>query len=72
MAMLDRLAVRPLLDGVRGAPPADLDAVADAIVSLSALALDLGPSLAALDVNPLIAGPGGCVAVDALVVARSA
>ena len=72
LAMLDRLAVRPLLDGVRGAPPADLDAVADAIVSLSALALDLGPSLAALDVNPLIAGPGGCVAVDALVVARSA
>ena len=72
MAMLDRLAVRPLLDGVRGARPADLDAVADAIVSLSALALDLGPSLAALDVNPLIAGPGGCVAVDALVVARSA
>ncbi|HEX7149368.1 MAG TPA: acetate--CoA ligase family protein, partial [Actinomycetota bacterium] len=72
LAVLDRLAVRPLLDGVRGAPPADLDAVADAIVSLSALALDLGPSLAALDVNPLIAGPGGCVAVDALVVARSA
>jgi acetate---CoA ligase (ADP-forming) len=72
MAVLDRLAVRPLLDGTRGGPPADLDAVADAIVSLSALALDLGPSLAALDVNPLIAGPGGCVAVDALVVARSA
>ncbi|HEV2893162.1 MAG TPA: acetate--CoA ligase family protein [Actinomycetota bacterium] len=72
MAMLDRLAVRPLLDGVRGAPPAELNAVADAIVSLSALALDLGPSLAALDVNPLIAGPGGCVAVDALVVGRSA
>jgi acyl-CoA synthetase (NDP forming) len=67
LAMLDRLAVRPLLDGVRGAPAADLDAVADAIVCLSDLALDLGPSLAALDVNPLIASPSGCVAVDALV-----
>ena len=72
LALLDHLAIRPLLDGVRGAPPADLDAVADAVVSLSNLAVDLGPSLAALDVNPLIAGPHGCVAVDALVIARSA
>jgi len=70
LAMLDRLAVRPLLDGVRGAPPADLDAVADAIVSLSELAADLGPSLAALDVNPLLTGPTGCIAVDALVIPR--
>ena len=72
LAMLDRLAVRRLLDGVRGAPPADRDAVADAVVNLSTLAVDLGPSLAALDVNPLIAGPDGCVAVDALVIARNA
>jgi acetate---CoA ligase (ADP-forming) len=71
LAMLDRLAVRPLLDGVRGAPPADLDAVADAVVGLSALAVDLGDRLAALDVNPLLAGPDGCVAVDALVVAKA-
>ena len=68
MAMLDRLAVRPLLDGVRGAPPADLDAVARAVVDLSVLAVDLGDRLAALDVNPLVAGPDGCVAVDALVI----
>ncbi|HVG64744.1 MAG TPA: acetate--CoA ligase family protein [Actinomycetota bacterium] len=71
MAMLDRLAIRPLLDGVRGAPPADLDAVADAVANLSVLALDLGDRLAAVDVNPLVAGPAGCVAVDALVVARA-
>jgi acetate---CoA ligase (ADP-forming) len=68
LGLLDRLAVRPLLDGARGAPPADLDAVADAVVGLSTLAVDLGPALAALDVNPLVAGPDGCVAVDALVV----
>jgi hypothetical protein len=71
LAMLDRLALRPLLDGTRGAPPADLDAVADAVVRLSALAVALGDRLAALDVNPLVAGPAGCVAVDALVVAGS-
>jgi acetate---CoA ligase (ADP-forming) len=72
LGLLDRLAVRPLLEGVRGAAPADLDAVADAVARLSTLAVDLGPALAALDVNPLIAGPDGCVAVDALAVAASA
>jgi hypothetical protein len=68
LAMLDRLAARPLLDGARGAPPADLDAVAAALVRLSFLAVELGDRLAALDVNPLVAGPDGCLAVDALVV----
>ena len=68
--LLDRLAVRPLLDGVRGRPPADLDAVVHALVRLSGLAADLGDLLEALDVNPLIAGPQGCIAVDALVVPR--
>jgi acetate---CoA ligase (ADP-forming) len=61
-SLLDRLAVRALLDG------ADLDAVAGALVALSALAVDLGDRLAAVDVNPLVAGPDGCLAVDALVV----
>jgi len=65
--MIDGLAVRPVLDGVRGAEPADVDALADAIVRLSVLASDLGELIAALDVNPVIVGPKGCVAVDALV-----
>jgi len=65
--LLDRLAVRPILDGVRGADRADVDALANAIVRLSVLASDLGELIAALDVNPVIVGPKGCVAVDALV-----
>jgi acyl-CoA synthetase (NDP forming) len=65
--IIDRLAVRPILDGVRGAEPADVDALADAIVRLSVLATDLGDLIAALDVNPVIVGLKGCVAVDALV-----
>lgn len=72
VAMIDRLAVRPLLDGVRGAAPADVGALAAAVAGLSGLAEDLGDLLEALDVNPLIAGPNGCVAVDALVVPRKA
>ena len=66
--LLGGLRARRVLDGARGAPPADAIAVARALVALSRLALDLGDVLAALDVNPLIAGPEGCVAVDALVV----
>jgi succinyl-CoA synthetase beta subunit len=70
-AILDRLAMRPLLDGVRGDPAADVDAVASAIAAMSVLADDLGDLLDAVDVNPLIAGPEGCVAVDALVIPRA-
>jgi len=69
--LVEELAARRLLDGVRGRPPSDVDAVVDALVRLSALAADLGDSLDALDVNPLIAGPHGCVAADALVIPRS-
>ena len=69
--MLDRLRVRPLLDGARGAPPADLPALAAAVVALSALAEELGDALDALDVNPLLCGPADAIAVDALVVGRA-
>ncbi len=70
MRLLDGLAIRPLLDGVRGAPSADTEALADAIVRLSLLATEVGGSIDALDVNPVIVSQQGCVAVDALVVPR--
>jgi acyl-CoA synthetase (NDP forming) len=69
--LIDRLKMRPLLDGVRGALPSDVGALARAMVGLSWLAHDLGQHLEALDANPVICGPGGCVAVDALVIPRA-
>jgi acetate---CoA ligase (ADP-forming) len=66
--MIGELRVSRLLAGVRGAPPADLDAVCRAIMSISELAAELGDGLLALDVNPLICSPRGAVAVDALAV----
>ena len=69
--LIDRLRVRRLLDGVRGAAAADIDAVAEAAARLSVLAAALGDCIGEIDVNPLIAGPGGCLAVDALVVGRT-
>jgi acetate---CoA ligase (ADP-forming) len=69
--MLAELRAGRLLAGVRGGPPADLDAVVRAITGIAALAVDLGDQILALDVNPLICGPRGAVAVDALAVSRS-
>jgi hypothetical protein len=69
-AILDRLRVGTVLTGVRGQPPADLTAIADAIAALSSLAAELGDVLAALDVNPLICGPAGAMAADVLAVPR--
>jgi len=71
MRLIDRLEIRPLLDGVRGQPAADVGALARAVVALSWLAHDLGEHLDALDANPVICGPNGCVAVDALVIPRA-
>jgi acetate---CoA ligase (ADP-forming) len=67
-AVLAGLRLAAVLAGARGQRPADLDAIADAITGLSQLACDLGDLLEALDVNPLICGPSGAVAADALVV----
>jgi hypothetical protein len=67
---LNALALRPLLDGKRGAAPADLISLAKAISCFSVLAADLGDLIAEADVNPLIAGPQGCVALDALIVPK--
>jgi len=66
--LLDRLQMRKALDGWRGSPAAEVEAIIDAIVAIGMLATELGDHLAALDVNPLIAGPNGAIAVDALVV----
>ena len=71
LRMLRRLRVSAQLEGARGQPPADLDSIAGAITGLSALACELGDALDALDINPLICGPAGAVAADALVVAHA-
>lgn len=60
-----------LLNGARGRPPANLEAIVDVALRLSALAEDLDENIEALDINPLLAGPDGCVAVDALVILKS-
>jgi acetyltransferase len=60
-----------LVEGFRGAPPADAAALVDLVLRLSALAEDL-PEVAELDLNPVIALPDRCVAVDARVRVQAA
>lgn len=55
-----------LVAGFRGAPAADRAALEDLVHRLGRLAEDF-PEVSELDLNPVIAGPDGCVAVDARV-----
>jgi len=70
--VLMRLRGAALLAGARGKAPADIDAIVQAVMGLSALAEDLGESIAEIDVNPLVALPDGAVVVDALIIPKSA
>ncbi|HEX3428713.1 MAG TPA: acetate--CoA ligase family protein, partial [Candidatus Limnocylindrales bacterium] len=66
-AMLDALRGRRLLEPLRGQPGIDRAAVVDAIVRLGQLMIG-SPEIAEIDINPLISGPAGTAAADALVV----
>ena len=59
-----------LLQGARGAPPADVEALVDSIVRLSWAALDLGGQVEEMDINPLVVLPQGqgVKVVDALII----
>jgi acyl-CoA synthetase (NDP forming) len=67
--MVEEIAGYPVLAGARGRPRADVDALVDAIVRLSALAVDLKDRVGELDINPLFvfAEGRGVKAADALI-----
>jgi len=70
--MIDETRLGRLLAGFRGAPPADRAALEDAVLRLSAFAVDHAEVLESVDINPVFVLPegAGCVAVDALIVRR--
>jgi len=70
LALVGELKGAALLDGVRGAKPADKQALAELMVALSRFAADHADQIAEIDLNPVIvheAGQGLSV-VDALIV----
>lgn len=66
-AMIDELKGAEILKGARGQPPADLDALASAISTLSRFAAANATALESVEMNPLRALPEGCIALDALI-----
>ena len=66
-AALARLPLYGVLAGYRGRAGCDMPALVDAIEAVAAFAITHGDRLEELDVNPLLALPGGAVAVDALI-----
>jgi len=66
-AALLSLRSASLLQGFRGRPAADLDALVAAIRAVADYACENAGQLLELDVNPLMAGAHGTIAVDALI-----
>jgi acetyltransferase len=62
--LIESTRVARRLAGYRDRPQADLAAIADVLVRLARLAVDL-PEIAELDINPLLADAGGVLALDA-------
>ena len=67
--MIERTRAAKSLGAFRGAPPANRDALVDAVLRVSEMVAEL-PWLAELDINPLIVDANGAVAIDARVVLR--
>lgn len=71
LALLASLRIAPLLAGWRDSPPVAVNALAGVIVGFSALAVEIGEHLDAVEANPVIASADAVVAVDVLLVPRS-
>jgi acetyltransferase len=63
LALLRSLRGAAVFTGLRGSPPTDLGPVANVIVAVGDL-MARHPEISELDLNPVLAGPGGCIAVD--------
>jgi acetyltransferase len=63
-SMLEEIRAREILNGVRGAPPVDKDALVDLMLNISSLCMAF-PEISELDLNPVLAYPSGLSVLDA-------
>ena len=70
--MIRQIKAYKLLQGVRGAPPSDVEAIKDCLLRLSQMVSD-HPEIAELDINPLIVFPEGegCVVTDSRILLKA-
>jgi acetate---CoA ligase (ADP-forming) len=64
LEMIHRIKAAPLLEGARGRDRADVEALAALLVTLGQFAIANSGRFRALDLNPIIVGKAGVVAVD--------
>ena len=64
---LTRLKMAPRLNGYRGAAPADLPAILDAVDAVQAYVMDNAATLEEVEINPLMCTPDAAIAADALI-----
>ncbi|MEW5953655.1 MAG: acetate--CoA ligase family protein [Bacillota bacterium] len=67
--MIEEVKGYRLLQGMRGAPAGDIDAIVEVILRVSQMAMNL-PALAELDINPLMVYPRGIIAADAVIILK--
>jgi acyl-CoA synthetase (NDP forming) len=68
--MIQQIRGGKILEGFRGQPPRDVEAIVECIERLSQLSMEL-EEVQELDVNPLLVFEKGCKAVDARVIISS-
>ncbi|NIO21025.1 MAG: acetyl-CoA synthetase, partial [Candidatus Aenigmarchaeota archaeon] len=70
LQMISELKGAKLLEGVRGTPPADIEAVIHILLNVSKLMMD-HDEVDQLDLNPVIVYPEGLCAVDSRIILKS-
>ena len=68
LEMIHEIKGYPLLNGVRGKKPVNIDSIVQVLQSVSALAVDTDGKISSMDLNPVISTEDGCKAVDARVI----
>jgi acetyltransferase len=67
--MIESVKSYKILAGMRGRPPADIDAIGECLLRLSQLVVDF-PEISELDINPLIVYPKGCKVADVRIILK--
>jgi succinyl-CoA synthetase beta subunit len=70
-SMLQELKALPLLEGFRGAPPVDIEALIQTVAHFSEFEIALGDLFDSIDINPLMCGTEGCMVADARIILKS-
>ena len=64
--LMEKTKIYEALQGVRGRPPVNLEQLEEILVAFSEMIVE-NPRIKECDINPLLASPNGCIALDARV-----